>query len=190
MSDLFGFIFGTALLNNLVLTSLVGLDLQVTASRRLNTAWLVGTALTCCLSLILPGIYLLDQLIIIPLQLQFLDLLIYVMFIIIIVMTLQKLMNALFPLMEQKINTITPLVLMNSVILAAILLQHELSYGFWGSFLFGLSTGIGFLLLLLQITFLRERIDNENIPQPFRGIPILLIAISILSMGLMGLSGL
>ena len=82
MSELFGLIFSTALVNNLVLTYLVGLDLQVAASQRMNTAWLVGIATLYCLGLCLPGVYLIDHLIIIPLSLQYLDLLFYVMMII------------------------------------------------------------------------------------------------------------
>jgi electron transport complex protein RnfA len=71
-----------------------------------------------------------------------------------------------------------------------ILLQESQINSFFDSILFGFSTGIGFLFLLLVVTCLRERIDNENIPEAFRGLPILLIAIGMLSMGLMGLSGL
>lgn len=195
MCDLFGLLFSAALANNLVLTYLVGLDLQVSASRRISSAWPIGLATTYCLSICLPGVYLIDQLLIIPLQLQYLDLLFYVMLIIIVVLASQKIVYRLFPMSYQHIDPVVPIILMNSIILAIILLQQNdltISSGnsFFGSFLTGLCIGIGFLFLLLVLTCLRERINNKNIPEPFRGLPILLIALGLFSMGVMGLAGL
>ncbi|HIF50756.1 MAG TPA: hypothetical protein EYQ42_04380 [Thiotrichaceae bacterium] len=190
MSDLFLLIFNTAIINNLALTYLVGIDLQVAASQRMNTAWLMGIATLYCLSLCIPGAYLINQFIIIPFQLQYLDLLLYVMMILIIVLSSKNIVHRLLPLLIDKVDKITPILLINSILLAVILLQESQINSFFDSILFGFSTGIGFLFLLLVVTCLRERIDNENIPEAFRGLPILLIAIGMLSMGLMGLSGL
>lgn len=190
MSELVGLLFSIALVNNLVLTSLVGVDLQVSASQRINTAWLVGLTTLYCLSLCLPGVYLLDRLIITPLQLQYLDLLFYMMLIMVIVYASQKLLQIIFPLVYLQVNTIVPVILLNSILLAAILLSKDQNQSFSGSFFTGVGTGVGFLILLLTLSCLRERIDNSNVPAPFRGLPILLITLGIFSMGFMGLSGL
>ena len=69
MNELFGLLFSVALVNNLVLTNLVGLDMQIAASQRMNEAWMVGLATIYCLAICLPAIYLFDHLIIIPLSL-------------------------------------------------------------------------------------------------------------------------
>lgn len=190
MSDLFGLLFSTVLVNNLVLTYLVGLDLQVATSQRMNAAWLVGLATIYCLAICLPGVYLIEQLIIIPLSLQFLDLLFYVLLIISIVYVSQNLMHRLFPRIYQQVDAMVPVILVNSILLAVILLSQNQSPSFFGAMLYGVCTGIGFLFLLLVVTCLRERIDNQNVPAAFRGLPILLITLGILSMGLMGLAGL
>jgi H+/Na+-translocating ferredoxin:NAD+ oxidoreductase subunit A len=190
MSDLFLLLFNTAIINNLALTYLVGVDLQVASSQRMNTAWLMGMATLYCLCLCLPSAYLINQFIIIPFQLQYLDLLLYVMMILVIVLASKNIVHQLFPLLIDKVDKIVPVLLINSILLAVILLQESQINSFIDSFLFGLGTGLGFLFLLLVVTCLRERIDNENIPEPFRGLPILLIAMGILSMGLMGLTGL
>jgi len=190
MSDLFGLLFSTALVNNLVLTYLVGLDLQVAASQRMNAAWLVGLATIYCLAIVLPAIYLIDHLIIIPLSLQYLDLLFYLMLIIVVVFSSQQLMHRLLPLMYKQVDSMVPVILINSILLAVILLSQGQKQSISGILLYGISTGIGFLFLLLVLTCLRERIDNNNIPIAFRGLPILLITLGIFSMGLMGLAGL
>jgi H+/Na+-translocating ferredoxin:NAD+ oxidoreductase subunit A len=190
MGDLFLLLFNTAIINNLALTYLVGIDLQVAASQRISTAWLMGLATIYCLSFCLPGAYLINQLIIIPFNLQYIDLLLYVMMILLIVLTSKNIVHRLFPLLIERVDSITPVLLVNSLFIAVILLQESKINSFIDSFLFGFATGLGFLFLLLVVTCLRERVKNENIPEPFRGIPILLIAIGILSMGLMGLAGL
>lgn len=190
MSDLFLLVFNAAIINNLALTYLVGVDLQVTASQRMNTAWLMGLATLYSLSLCLPSAYLINQFIIIPFQLQYLDLLLYVLMILVVILGSKTIIHKLFPLLIEKIDTIIPVLLVNSVLLAVILLQESQINSFFDSFLFGSGTGLGFLFLLLVVSCLRERIDNKNIPEPFRGIPILLIAMGMLSMGLMGLAGL
>ncbi len=190
MSELFGLLFSTALVNNLVLTYLVGLDLQVAASQRMNAAWLVGLATIYCLAIFLPAVYLVDHLIITPLSLQFLDLLFYVMLIIAVVYSSQQLMHRILPLMYKQVDALVPVILVNSILLAVVLLSQEQNHSIFGLMLYGISTGIGFLFLLLVLTCLRERIDNNNVPIAFRGLPILLITLGIFSMGLMGLAGL
>lgn len=190
MSELFVLLFNTAIINNLALTYLVGVDLQVASSQRINAAWLIGLATIYCLCLCLPAAYLINLIIIVPLQIQHLDLLLYVMLILIIVLASQKIFHRLFPLIFQQVDAVIPIILINSVLLAVILLQESQINSLINSFFFGFGTGLGFLFLLLVVTCLRERIDNENIPKPFRGLPILLIAMGMLSMGLMGLTGL
>jgi Na+-translocating ferredoxin:NAD+ oxidoreductase subunit A len=190
MSELFGLLFSAALVNNLVLTNLVGLDLQVAASQRMNEAWLVGLATIYCLAVCLPAIYLFDHLIIIPLSLQYLDLLFYVILIIVVVYSSQQLMHRLLLPMHKEVDAIVPVILINSILLAVILLFQEQNYSFFRLMLYGISTAVGFLFLLLVLTCLRERIENNNVPEPFRYLPILLIALGIFSMGFMGLAGL
>ena len=189
MSDLFGLLFSTALVNNLVLTYLVGLDLQVAASHRMNAAWLVGLATIFCLAIVLPAVYMVDHLIIIPLSLQYLDLLLYLMMIIVVVFSSQQLMHRLLPLMYKQVDALVPIILINSILLGVILLSQNQNYSILGMMLCGVSTGIGFLFLLLVLTCLRERVDNNKVPIAFRGLPILLITLGIFSMGLMGLAG-
>ena len=190
MSDFFLFLFNAILVNNLVLTHLVGLDLQVATSRRMDIAWFTGLITLFCFCILLPCIYLARVFIVAPLEIEYLDLLLYVLITIVIVLVIQKLFYRFVPLSFQKIKAITPVILMNSILFAVILLQEIQVNNIIDSFLFAVASGTGFLFLLLVITCLRERIDNANIPKPFQGLPVILITYGMLSMGLAGLSGL
>lgn len=189
MSELFLLLFSTALVNNLILTYLIGVDIQFASSRRINAAWLTGLATLYCLAISVPCAWLIRNLIIIPLQIQHLDLLLYVMVIITAVLASKNIFFRLFPILHKQIDAVAPIILMNSVLLAVILLHETLTNSFLGAFFFGCTTGLGFLFLLLVLTCLRERIDHDNVPQPFRSLPILLFTLGILTMGLMGLAG-
>jgi len=189
MSDLFLLLFNTALVNNLVLTYLIGVDSQFASSRRISAAWLTGLATLYCLAISVPFAWLVRNLIIIPLQIQYMDLLLYVMIIITVVLTSKQFFHRLFPILYKQVDAVAPIILMNSVLLAVILLNESQTDSFLRAFFFGCTTGLGFLFLLLVLTCLRERIDHDNIPQPFRSLPILLFTLGILTMGLMGLAG-
>ncbi len=190
MSDFFLFLFNATLVNNIVLTYLVGVDLQVATSRRMDVAWFTGLATLYCLIILLPCIYLAHIFIVLPLDIQYLELLIYVLITLVVVLGSQKLIHRLFPFFIQQINAIVPVILMNSILFAVILLQEAQVNSVMDAFLSGFTSGSGFLFLLLVITCLRERIDNSNVPKPFQGLPIVLFTFGMLSMGLMGLSGL
>ncbi len=189
MSEFFLILLNTALVNNLVLTHLLGLDLQVAASRRMQVAWLTGLATLLCLTLITPLAWLVNNTLFISPHLQQFAIFIDVATILLVILLLQRLSLRLFPLLFDRINAVTPLILTNSLLLGVILLQQSKSIGFAGSVLFGIANGLGFLLVLLLISSLRERIDNNKVPEAFRGIPVLLVSLGIFSMALMGLIG-
>ena len=189
MSEFFLILLNTALVNNLVLTYLLGLDLQIAASRRMHVAWFTGLATLFCLSLVSPLAWIVNTMLLNTFQLQQFAVFIDMALILLVVLSLQRLSLRLFPLLFDRIKAVTPLILINSLLLGVILLEQASSKGFAGSILSGIANGLGFLLMLLLICGLRERIDNKLVPMVFRGIPVLLVSLGIFSMALMGLVG-
>ena len=190
MSEFLLLLFNAALINNLALSHLLGLDLQVAASRRVQVALFTGMLMLVSITLCMPLARAVDALILVPLHLQHLDVMAYVLTMVCVVTCIQHLCFRLFPLIVEKNRALLPLLLMNTILPGVMLLQQASHYGFFMLILLGLANGIGFLFLLLLITCLRERIDEHKVPVAFRGIPVLLISLGIFSMGLMGLTGL
>ncbi len=189
MSQFFLILLNTALVNNLVLTHLLGLDLQIAASRRMHVAWFTGLATLLCLSLVSPLAWIINNTLLNSAQLQQFAVFIDMAVILLVVLLLQRLTLRLFPLLFDRIKAVTSLILVNSLLLGVILLQQISNTGFAGSVMFGIANGLGFLFMLLLISGLRERIDNKLVPMAFRGIPVLLVSLGIFSMALMGLVG-
>lgn len=189
MGDLFLLLLIATSFSNITLTYLLGIDLQHSLSKSMEASWLMGIATLFLLVISLPTIYLLNQQLIIPFELQKFDLLFYIVIMLGIVLILKFLIRNFFLPLNEKINTIMPALLINSVILALLSVLEPQINSIIDSSIFGLGTGLGFLLFLLVITCLQERLDNKHVPKPFRGIPLLFISMGILSMGLMGLAG-
>ena len=189
MNEILITLFSCALLNNLVMTHLVGLDLQLVASQRMQAAWNTGATTLVSLCILIPTARVLDVLILVPLQLQHFTVLVYVAMTVLIITALQRAFYFMFPQHKENFNSVVPLLLTNNLFLAAMLLQQTGSKDFFMLCVMALAYGLGFLLLLLLITSMRERIDHNKVPRHFQGIPILLFSLGIFSMGLMGLTG-
>ena len=182
-------IFSAALVNNLAMTHAVGVDLQLAASKRMYVAQLIGFTTCCCFLLLFPLAYLLQNYIIDPLSLQHLSLLFLALVMLSVVLGLQHIATKLLPMLAGEIQTLTPLLIMNSSLLGAVLYYQSQFSSLLQTFCIALGHGAGFILILLMIHCLRERIDQDKVLASFRDIPILLICLGILSLGLGGLAG-
>ncbi len=190
MTEFFALIFSAAIMNNLAMTHLVGLDLQLAGSKAMRAAWLIGLATLANFIVIFPLSHLLVHYFIQPLSLEYLSLFFLVLSILVTIYLLQNMLVTLLPMLSNEILSVTPLLIMNSTLLGSVLFYQTKIRHLLDAVVYALAHGSGFLLLLLMICCLRERIDDNQVPLAFRDIPILLISLGIFSMGLTGLTGL
>ena len=90
---------------------------------------------------------------------------------------------------EQKIRPMIHLAAFNGAVFGGLLLSHVAKYNIWGQISFGLGVGIGYALAAYLISIGYERLNSDRIPQSFRGFPITLIYVGILSLAFYGLIG-
>ncbi len=185
MNDFFALLLGVALVNNVVLTCHLGPDLKTITSRHMEVAWLIGLSTVWYLALCLPAVYIAEHFIITTLQLPAFDWLLYISIIILTALFFARIMPPLFPALHRHTAILAPVLLMNSTLLVTAL--PEDGNTFTSALLRIFFAGAGFLLLLLVLICLRERVDHRDVPEPFRGRPIFLITLGIISMSLMGL---
>ena len=100
-------------------------------------------------------------------------------------MFLQKSLPALY----SALGIYLPLITTNCAVLGVALLNITNEYNFLFSVVYGFMAGVGFLLAIVLLSLVRERIEYCDIPEPFRGFPIALIASGLLSIAFMGFSG-
>ena len=101
-------------------------------------------------------------------------------------MFLQKTVPSLY----QSLGIYLPLITTNCAVLGAAIMNVTKGYNFLESIVYGFASGVGFLIAIVMLSFVRERIAYADIPKPFRGIPIVLIAAGLMCISFMGFQGL
>lgn len=190
MLDLFLIFISACLVNNLILDGMLGVAPAMALSRKIDVA--AGMATTMVFVLMITSLfsYPLKFYLLVPLHLEYLELITYIAVIPLAVVLSLKGLKKIKPVLAEEIKLFLPLALMNTAVLGIALLNVQADYGLLGSLLFGAGSGVGFGMILIVIAAMQERINVADIPAPFRGISIMLITLGILSMAFMGFIGL
>lgn len=180
----------TALVNNFVLVKFLGLCPFMGVSRKLETAIGMGLATAFVLTLSSVCSYLVNQYILTPLDLEYLRTIAFILVIAVVVQFTEMVMHKNSPLLYQLLGIYLPLITTNCAVLGVALLNTIQQHHFIQSALYGFGASAGFVLVLVLFAAMRERIDAADVPEPFKGNAIALIAAGIMSMAFMGFTGL
>jgi electron transport complex protein RnfA len=133
--------------------------------------------------------YLLENIVIVPLELEYLRLILLVILVSIVIQSVNFIIRKYFLVLYERIGVLTPLLMVNCTVLGMAFLTTKLYFGLVGAFFYGLGSAIGFSLILLAISSIRDKISVSNVPLPFRGVSILMISLGLVSMAFMGFNG-
>lgn len=180
----------TILVNNFVLVKFLGLCPFMGVSRKLETATGMGLATTFVLTLSSVCSYLVNEYLLIPLGLEYLRTIAFILVIAVVVQFTEMVMHKTSPLLYQVLGIFLPLITTNCAVLGVALLNTQESHGFIESALYGFGAAVGFSMVLVLFAAIRERVTVADVPKPFQGNAIALITAGIMSMAFMGFAGL
>ena len=189
MTDLFVILIGTVLVNNFVLVKFLGLCPFLGVSRNLEAAAGMSLATAFVLTLSSATAYLLHEYLLVPLEIEYLRTLSFILVIAASVQFTEIMVRRLSPLLDQVLGIYIPLIATNCAVLGVALLNVQESNGFVQSLFFGLGAAGGFALVLVMFAATRERLESADIPAPFRGTAIALMTAGIMSLAFMGFAG-
>ena len=189
MSELFIILVATVLVNNFVLVRFLGLCPFMGVSRNLEAAAGMSLATAFVLTLSSATAYLLHEYVLVPLELQYLRTITFILVIAASVQFTEIMVRRLSPLLDQVLGIYIPLIATNCAVLGVALLNVQQSGGFVQSVFYGLGAAGGFALVLVMFAAIRERIEAADVPAPFRGTAIALMTAGIMSLAFMGFSG-
>jgi electron transport complex protein RnfA len=190
MGDYLMIILGTALVNNVVLVKFLGLCPFMGVSNKLDSALGMGLATTFVLTLAAVASWLVERLVLQPLDLGFLRILTFILVIAAVVQFTEMVVHKTSPLLYNVLGIFLPLITTNCAVLGVALLNTQEMHGFIESVLYGLGAALGFSLVLVLFAALRERIAAADVPGPFRGNAIALVTAGLMSLAFMGFIGL
>jgi electron transport complex protein RnfA len=189
MTDLILIIVGTVLVNNFVLVRFLGLCPFMGVSRNLEAAFGMSMATAFVLTLSSAIAYLMHEYVLIPLQLEYLKTVSFILVIAASVQFTEIMVRRLSPLLYQLLGIYIPLIATNCAVLGVALLNVRDAEGFVQSVFYGFGAAGGFALVLVLFAAIRERLQSCDIPRPFRGTAIALMTAGIMSLAFMGFSG-
>ena len=190
MSEIILILVATALVNNFVLVRFLGLCPFMGVSRDLEAAFGMSLATAFVLTLSSAVSYLLHEHLLVPLELEFLRTISFILVIAASVQFTEFMVRRLSPLLNQVLGIYIPLIATNCAVLGVALLNVQQAKGFIQSVFFGFGAASGFALVLVLFAAVRERLDAADVPRPFRGTAIALMTAGIMSLAFMGFSGL
>jgi Na+-translocating ferredoxin:NAD+ oxidoreductase subunit A len=183
-------ILGTALVNNVVLVKFLGLCSFMGVSGKMDSAIGMGFATTFVLTLATAASWLLENLIILPLNIGFLRILTFILVIAAVVQFTEMVVRKISPGLYQVLGIYLPLITTNCAVLGIALLNAQDGQGFVASVLYGFGSALGFTLVMVLFAGMRERLALAHVPSAFAGTPIAFIAAGLLSLAFMGFAGL
>lgn len=183
-------IIATVLVNNVVLVKFLGLCPFMGVSNKIDTAIGMGFATTFVLTLSAVTSWVINTFILIPLNVEFLRILTFILVIAAVVQFTEMFVRKISPVLYQVLGIFLPLITTNCAVLGVALLNTQESHGFVQSFMYGLGSALGFTLVMVIFAGLRERLALAEVPKSFAGAPIGFITAGLLSMAFLGFAGL
>lgn len=183
-------IISAIFVNNIVLAQFLGICPFLGVSNKTSTALGMGCAVLFVMTLATLVTYLLQHYILIPLNIQFMQTVTFILVIASLVQLVEIILKKVAPPLYQALGIFLPLITTNCAVLGVALLVIQKEYNLLQSVTFAIANAIGFTLALVLFAGLRERLELTNIPKGMRGTPIAMLTAGLLALAFMGFSGL
>ena len=190
MSNLIMIIVTTALVNNVVLSQFLGICAFLGVSKKIDTSLSMGAAVTVVITIAAAVTNILYNLVLAPFDLDYLKTIVFILVIAALVQMVEMFLKKTSPAIYQALGIFLPLITTNCAVLGVSLTNVQDGFNFIESVIAGVGTGLGFTIAIVLLASLRERINESDIPVPFRGAPIVLLSAALMAIAFMGFSGL
>ncbi len=186
----FAIIIGAIFVNNVVLAQFLGICPFLGVSSKVDTSMGMGAAVTFVMAIASIVAWLIQTHILEPLDIEYMRTIVFILVIASLVQMVEIILKKVSPALYQALGIFLPLITTNCAVLGVAILMIQKELSLLQSVVFSVSTALGFGLALVLFAGLRERLDFEEVPAAFKGVPIALITAGILAMAFMGFSGL
>ena len=184
------FMVSCVLTNNFIFSRFLGCCPFLGVSSKVETAFGMGIAVTFVMGLASLFTYLVYHWILVPLNITYLDTISFILVIASLVQVVEMFLKKSSPSLYAALGIYLPLITTNCAVLGAALLNITEQYNLLYSVLNGVFGALGFLLAIVLMAGVRERLETSDIPEVLKGFPISLITAGLMSIAFMGFSGL
>ena len=182
-------LLGSVFVDNYVLSRFLGICPFLGVSKKLDQATGMGIAVTAVMLLACAVTWPIQYLVLNPLGMGYLQNIVFILVIAALVQMVELLLKKFSPSLHKGLGVYLPLITTNCAVLGVAINNINDGFTFVESLVSALGVGLGFLLAMVLFSGLRTRIHDDNVPAPFRGLPVTLIAASFISLAFMGFGG-
>ena len=172
---------GAALVNNVVLSQFLGLCPFLGVSKKINTAAGMGGAVIGVITISSAICSLIYDFILVPLDLTYLNTIVFILVIAALVQFVEMFLKKTSPALYEALGVYLPLITTNCAV--------QNSYNFIESVVAGFGTAVGFTIAIVIMAGIRERIEFNDVPESFQGMPIVLLTAGLMSIAFFGFAG-
>jgi electron transport complex protein RnfA len=190
INEFFLILLSTVFVNNFVLVQFLGLCPFMGVSNKLESAIGMAGATTFVMTLASVCTYLVDHWVLAPLGLEYLRTIAFILVIAAVVQFVKMFMEKTSPLLYRVLGVFLPLITVNCAVLGVALLNTQKAHNFFESTMYGFGGAVGFSLVLVLFSAMRERLAAADVPLPFKGAAIGMITAGLMSLAFMGFAGL
>ena len=188
--NLVGLMITASLVNNVVISQFLGLCPFLGVSKKTDTALGMGGACIFVItlaSLVCSTIY---KFILAPLDLSYLQTIVFILVIAMLVQFVEMILKKYIVSLYQALGVYLPLITTNCAVLGVALNNVTDGYTILESTITGFATAIGFTIAIVILAGLREKMEYNDIPAPFKGMPLVLLTSGLMAIAFTGFSAL
>ena len=189
LKELILILMAGVLVNNYVLQQFLGICPFLGVSKKFDQASGMGIAVTFVMLCATAATWPIYTYALVPLKLEYLQTIVFILVIAALVQFVEIVLKKFIPALHRSLGVYLPLITTNCAVLGVTLNNITDGYNFVQSMISSLGVGLGFLLAMVLFAGVRSRMENCPSPKPFKGIPITLVAASIVALAFFGFAG-
>lgn len=190
MTELIIIAIGAALVNNVVLSQFLGLCPFLGVSKKVETAVGMGSAVIFVITLSSFVTGLINKFMLVKLDITYLQTIVFILVIAALVQFVEMFLKKFMPGLYQSLGVFLPLITTNCAVLGIALTNVQKGYGLLTGVVNGFATAVGFTISITILAGIREKMEYNDIPKPFQGMPIVLVTAGLMAIAFCGFSGL
>ncbi len=187
--ELFSILLTAILTQNFVLAKFLGICPFLGVSKKLNTAVGMSAAVIFVMALATAVCFPINQYLLVANGLDYLQTIVFILVIAALVQLVEIILKKYIPSLYNALGIYLPLITTNCAVLGVVILNVDNGYGFAQSMFNSVGAGLGFMVAMVMFAGVRERLESCQIPKFMQGLPITLVAASLVSVSFLGFTG-
>ena len=189
MRELLMIAVGTAFINNVVLSQFLGLCAFLGVSKKMDTAAGMGGAVIFVITISSFVTALIYKFLLLPLNVTYLQTIVFILVIAALVQFVEMFLKKSSPSLYNALGVYLPLITTNCAVLGVALNSVQYGYNILQSVVYGLGISIGFTIAIVILAGIREKMEYNDIPESWQGMPIVMVTAGLMSIAFFGFSG-